>query len=383
MKIAFLTGGAAPGRDGVGDYTRLLAESCDHAGHPTQVVALHDRQLDKPLEETKRPVPTLRLSSRRPWNQRVQQARELLQRFQPDWISLQFVPYGFHRKGLSVQLPRRLQQLVGSCPNEVMLHELWIGAERHASLKHRCVGAAQRWLLLHLIRCLRPRHVHTSNPTYRALLQSHQIPCSALPMFGALPSTAADPNLFLASLRRANAPVDAHHRQQYWIFGLFGTLHPIWPPEPLFTHLQRASQLHGKRILIAGIGRLGSGQELWNRLASSYSGAIEFCHLGEHPPAHISAFLNGVDFGISTTPLALIGKSATTAAMLEHGLPVIVNRNDVSFPDCPEAQAENPLLIMMDDTLPERLPSIQRGPAELRLPSVTRQFLDALQGDSR
>jgi hypothetical protein len=382
MKIAFLTSCAAPGKDGVGDYTRLLAQSCEQLGHPTNIVALHDRQLRQPTEETESPVPTLRLSASQPWNQRVQQAREQLDRFDPDWISVQFVPYGFHRKGLSVRLTNHLRQLIGARRRQLMLHELWIGAERNASMKHRLIGTAQRWLLIDLIHRLAPRYVHTSNQTYRALLQRQQISCVALPMFGALPNTDADPNLFLHALREANSSVDAQNRSQYLIFGLFGTLHPIWPAQPLLTHLQLAGQLHRKRILIAGIGRLGAGQRLWHELAARYAQSFDFCHLGEQPPARISAFLNGVDFGISTTPLALIGKSATTAAMLEHGLPVIVNRDDVRFANCPPAKAEHPLLIVMDDSLPERLSRVQRGSAELRLPSVTRQFLDTLQEEA-
>jgi hypothetical protein len=86
-----------------------------------------------------------------------------------------------------------------------------------------------------------------------------------------------------------------------------------------------------------------------------------------------------VDFGIAATPRALIGKSATAAAMLEHGLPVIVNRDDVQFDGAPANGQEDSLLLFMDDTLPMRLAQIKRRPPESRLPAVTRQFLGTLE----
>jgi hypothetical protein len=46
-----------------------------------------------------------------------------------------------------------LRQLIGSCPRQLMLHELWIGAERNASIKHRLV-ARSTLVASHLIRHL-------------------------------------------------------------------------------------------------------------------------------------------------------------------------------------------------------------------------------------
>ena len=51
---------------------------------------------------------------------------------------------------------------------------------------------------------------------------------------------------------------------------------------------------------------------------------LEAIALGEQPSEVISQFLQYADFAINTgTPLHL-GKSSTFAAMLEHGLPIVV-----------------------------------------------------------
>src|ERR1043166_8574031 len=52
MRIAFLCSSADPGRDGVGDYTRMLASECVRKGHECCIVALHERHVAAPLEES-------------------------------------------------------------------------------------------------------------------------------------------------------------------------------------------------------------------------------------------------------------------------------------------------------------------------------------------
>ena len=45
--------------------------------------------------------------------------------------------------------------------------------------------------------------------------------------------------------------------------------------------------------------------------------------MGELPASEVSHYLQIADLGISTTPFDCLGKSGTTAAMLEHGLHII------------------------------------------------------------
>ena len=351
MKIAFLTSCLEPGRDGVGDYTTLLAAECARQGHSVCRVALND-----PHVLVQRGADCLRLGAMLPWAVRVEKARAFLARFAPDWVSVQFVCYGFHPRGTDARLAARLGKIIGPTPVQIMFHELWIGAEQGARLRERMVGALQRRVLMQLVRTLAPRVVHTSNAVYAGLLRDRGVAASRLPLFGNVP--------VLSRHKHTDASGDA------WTFGLFGTLHPVWPPEPLFARLREMR----KKIVIAHVGAMGSGVALWEKIARDYSGAFEFRRLGEQPPEKIAEFFAGVEFGIATTPWELVDKSGSVAAMLEHGVPVIVNRDDVHFAGWSERGC-SPLLIKMDESLSAKLAAARRRTPRSILPEVASQFL--------
>ena len=353
MKIAFLTCCLEPTRDGVGDYTRILAEECERRGHGIRLVALNDAHLAGVMREGH----LLRLGSGQPWKQRVEIAREFLEEFGPDFVSLQFVCYGFHPRGIDWQLAGRLEKITRRFPVQIMFHELWIGAEKDAALKNQFIGSLQRRSVLDVVHQLDVRAVHTSNPAYVALLKSRDVQATRLPLFGSIPIREANPD-----------------HPEHWLFGLFGTLHPVWPPEPLFSYLRES----GKKIVIAHIGHLGSGEALWEKITRDYAGVFEFRRLGEQPTDRVSEFFSKLDFGIATSPWELVGKSSTVAAMLEHGLPVIVNRDEVHYEGWQDAEY-SPLLIKVEETLHAKLAAMRREPGQRILPQIAGQFLDDLQ----
>ena len=159
-----------------------------------------------------------------------------------------------------------------------------------------------------------------------------------------------DANAWLAPLL-AEVGCDAlsgspERRAAWWLFALFGTLHPVWPPQPLLDHLQAAAAAAGKRVALISAGRLGAGESLWTGMSAAYGSRVPMLRVGEQPAPRISELLNSVDFGIATTPLALVGKSATVAAMLDHGLPVVVNRDDCRWPAPDTADAREAALVI-------------------------------------
>jgi hypothetical protein len=105
-------------------------------------------------------------------------------------------------------------------------------------------------------------------------------------------------------------------------------------------------------------------------------------YLGKQPANRVSEFLQEADFGIATSPWELIGKSGTVASMLEHGLPVIVNRDDVHFAARDQTKSSSDLLIKMDADLPARLLSIRRAAPKQLLPEVACTLLTYLRGAS-
>ena len=109
MRVAFLCGCAEGGEDGVGDYTVELAEECGRRGIGTLCVALNDPFLTGEKEGDG----VLRLGAGMRWEERVERAREAIEEFGADAVSLQWVPYGFHERGVPWGIEKGLKRIVG------------------------------------------------------------------------------------------------------------------------------------------------------------------------------------------------------------------------------------------------------------------------------
>jgi glycosyltransferase involved in cell wall biosynthesis len=383
MRIAFLCSCVESGKDGVGDYVRQLSKELRRLGHEAAIVALHDRYVSQVTElnfvGTGDEAPMLRWPGHLPWSNRILKVNEFLTHYDPDLISLQFVPYGFGDKGINWNLGRHLRKIIAGRKTHVMFHEIWIGAHRGASLKDQLIGMIQRRCILGIARGIAPSVVTTTNEAYAALLRESGVSAFVLPLFGNIPVTEGNRSDWLdAEFRRFRV---AYDRNTHWIFAFFGTLHPVWEPEPLFTNLAKVTEEAQRKVIIAGIGRLGPGEARWGELSREYGGAFRFVHFGEQSPERISAFLATADFGIAASPWELAGKSGTVASMIEHGLPVIVSRDDIHFDASRRTSPGSRLLIKMDAGLPSRLLSIQRTAPKSILPEITRLMLQQL-GDA-
>ena len=376
MRLLFLCGGLEPGRDGVGDYTRSLAAECVRQGHEVRLLALNDhlaaRVLNEPQLAEATPVPCVRYPAARPGRERFADAAREVEAFAPDWISLQFVPYGFHPKGIPWRLARGLEKIIAGRPLQLMFHELWIGFGPGAPLKERLVGALQRRCIFDLVRRLRPRAVHTSNAAYAVLLDNGGVRAEVLPIFGNIPVV---PNAPLpAAFLEAGIPLELAERRQ-WLVGLFfGTIHPEWEPEALIEPLMRAATSEGRRVALVSAGRLGvSGEAAWERMGRAYGndGAqIRFIRCGELPPAEISALMQTADFGVAVSPWLLLDKSGSAAAMADHGLPVVFTRADGAPPQ------DGPFFFRCGKD--REFPRFSRREPARRLGEICARFLESL-----
>jgi hypothetical protein len=333
-------------------------------GHCCSLIALNDGYLKELKEESisteRGNITVLRLPSILSWRQRTEAATVFRNRFRPDWISLQFVPYGYHPKGIVAELESWLRRILGKNRMHIMFHELWLGGYMRPSWKEQIVGSMQRTAILRLIRRTDPAVVTTSNIAYRNMLEKHGTRTEVLRLFGNIPIVSdADSGWFEDEMRRTDVSGGDYARDKYWVFAFFGTLHREWPAEPLFSYLLEAAGRIGKKIVMASIGRLGIGETLWDELEIRYARKIHLVKLGDRPPERISAFLQFADFGIASSPWELVGKSGTAVSMLEHGLPVIVNRDEVHFAGFEDA-APTPGLVKMDSNMPVSLLSLER-----------------------
>jgi hypothetical protein len=330
MKIAFLSSSSEPGRDGVGDYTRSLAGELIRQGHEARVAALSDPFTNRSLNELQETegvaVATLRLARTLPWHERMPGARAWLEAFAPDWVSLQFVCFGFHAKGIIYEAVSPLQTLCAPYRTHWMFHELWVGCDAATSWRFKFWGMIQRHYILRLYRSLKPRITHTNTEFYARVLRQHGIAATVLPLFSNIPRRKPTGWLGVELDRLGISQPD---RKSSVLLGIFGSIQTEWTTDGWLEHLIDGAKKKGCRVAILGIGRLhAAGRAQFQALAAGHRNHMVVHHFGEQPVERVSEFLQTVDGGISTMQRSLLGKSGTFAAMLDHKVPVLVTRID-------------------------------------------------------
>jgi len=346
----------------MGDYTLSLATALRGIGHEVLVVGLNDRWLaDQNVavsSENADGVLLERCPQNLPYADRIRRVAARLRDFGADWASFQMSCYAYHAKGLIFGLNRHLPKLAEAVENwQVMFQELWIAFQTDSTLKQRLVGMLQRLSIQGGVRALRPKLFHTSTPLFRAMLKTIGIGASILPLAGSIPVNP-DPGTewFHGLLGTPGAPIAADQRSGHLVVGFFGAIYPNWEPEPFFSSLRKVAQKTGQKVTILAAGRMGGGgEEIWERLVPAYPD-FGFQKLGELSFGRVSQYLRNLDIGIAATPWLAIGKSSATAAMLDHGIPVMVTRNE-----CQPRQRlqidppSNPLLILAEHDVTERI----------------------------
>lgn len=321
-KILFICSSLEPGKDGVGDYTCKLAITLKKSGHYTAIIALNDRRMEGVAwqgeqEDDEFSLPVLRLSSKLDWQKRVEAARAYVADFNPDWISLQYVPFGYHLKGLPFLLSNRLIQIAIGAKWHIMFHELSVNREQ--SLKFRAWSFLQVKIIQHLVSKLKPAVIHTNTELYRYRLHEMGISATVLPLFSNISK------IDFGKYKHLDQQVPSFlvkHRQNHIIGTLFGNFdYQRWDLESLLNKFTYG--FTKKRVVITSIGRMSSGEHHWNLLKHAYPQII-FLKLGAQTPEFISYWLSSyTDFGLLTTLPELAGKSGSFMAFKEHGVPVL------------------------------------------------------------
>src|SRR4051812_28350202 len=220
MKITFLCGSLEPGRDGVGDYTRRLAIELSKKGHEVSAIALNDPYVNElftgyqPLENNNLLV--LRIPSPWPATRRFSKAKEWIDTMNVEWLSLQYVPFSFHLKGLPFGLSKLMRELGEGRLWHIMFHELWVGMNKEATVKLIWWGRLQRYLIKNLIAHLSPKVIHTQTRYYQAQLAKLGCNAEYLPLFTNIPKLIGNSNNFNIKQMRPKAISFVH----------FGSIHP-------------------------------------------------------------------------------------------------------------------------------------------------------------
>lgn len=314
MRITFICGSLAPGKDGVGDYTRRLAAACADAGHQAQLVSICDLESDHSHSSG---INIERFGDALTDAAIGRQVAERVQAWQPDWISLQFVPFAFHPKGLSRSLQPFVGKLRGIAPLHIMFHELWLGEKPSLSLKHTVLGRIQRHHILKALRDWQPQSIHTSNQLYVDVLQRNGITAKLLPLFGNIPIVKKDPETIQQILPWFPARPD--ERIVLFPFSQSAS----WHSAHVMERLKQFANAAGVSLRLIQVGKNQSGEAHWPPIREFAEVNGWSCDvLGAQSEQVISQLMQIADIGVSSAHIQLAAKSGAVIGMIEHGLPV-------------------------------------------------------------
>jgi hypothetical protein len=231
--------------------------------------------------------------------------------------------------------------------------------------------------LLAFLSAVAPEHLHTSNSAYVAALKLHGWEATVLPLFSNIPITPASPEDRRKAVAR-HLPAATDNRGR--LIGVtFGTLHERWQPEPTAALLHSAAARQGREAVVLAIGRTGThGPGILRRLTQA---GVTVAATGEVPTAEISLLVQSADLGIGPHPRALIKKSGAVAAMLDHGLPILMPRDDWQPRQGPAAVSDpDPRLAPLADLTPANLDDWlrHRDAPGSSFPSTVASFLHQL-----
>jgi hypothetical protein len=325
VRILFICPSLELGRDGVGDYTRRLANELERQGHLCVCIAINDQKMASGGEASVQAVAELlhgperkdvRLESSRSLSQRIEFTRQILKQFRPDWVSLQYVPWGFAPRGLHFGLASSMRSLAVDFKLHVMCHELWLQG-RLFPMKHRILGALQKVFIRRLFSISRPQSVHTHLEYYREMLNGIGVKAGLLPLHGNIPvtSSAEGGRIWLQGRIEKGGDSDCYA-------GFFGDLLPTVDFGELEIFIEEIER-SGKSLHLLTAGRLSSrGSRIWQRIRERVGRRVLCRTIGYLDAHEVSNYLAGLDYGVTTYPYELAGKSGAVAAMLEHGIRV-------------------------------------------------------------
>lgn len=278
MKICFITGQKESKQCGITDYVELITKELEKLGHEIERCFIH------------------------------KDSEELTDLPNADLYSIQFAPYAYANNGMPKTILNFLAKKLCNKNVHLNFHEIWVGAYPRASWKECGIGWLQKKLILGFINKCNPVCITSSNAAALDRLKQAGVPAMFLYLFGNIPYSA-------------NFKVTT--KGQTLNVAFFGTHYADFPYDILGEFFSNLFNTSGKKLKIILIGRQreDAGSDHLYSMCNKSKFIIE--RTGELSTNLISEKLQDCSVGVSTTPFDVIGKSGATAAMLEHGLPVL------------------------------------------------------------
>ena len=319
-------------QNGIGpaDANLLLAAELTKRNHRVSLCGLSDGRRSEVESESRvihnQTVNALHIPEAISWEERCDAFRRFLTEQNPDFVIIRFIPYSLNPKGIVWKAANALPKVLHGSSVIWLVDEIWLG-EGPTNWKHRLVGLLQRYSILRLLKASLNRLVFTNNHFNTRALQRRGVNAKTLRLFGNIPVIESDRGAWLFhEFARAGIPITAANRSQWLVLGIFGVFHSDWNPDSFLSELKDRAAQHGKQVCIVGVGSLRSYEAHWENVSKQWAASFRFLHLGCREESEVSQFLQSVDFGLTTNPYFLVGKSGTCMAMLDHGLPILVPR---------------------------------------------------------
>jgi Glycosyl transferase 4-like domain len=380
-RILFFCGSLALGRDGVGDYTRRLALELVDLGCEVRLVSVAERGNGTPESEAgKLEAWMLRIREEGPMKERLDRVSVWLGGWKPEVVSVQLSPFGLVPRGLLRDMGHRLRQRWPDAVGQVMFHELWCGMDAaKAPLRERLLGWLQRQGIKRFLWGYQPAVVHTTNMFYRDRLAACGRAASVLPLAGAFPIEEPESEEdFKARLRGVGLGAVAEKPDAWRVGSVFGTVYSLDILADLTTAAAQISATQGKRLALVFLGHAKVAAAALTK-TSEDAGALTAV-VGPLPEREISLWMQRSDLGICTTPMDGVGKSSSTAAFLDHGVPVLLHPSRLGPCVNTPWPPLDPLILVSDDGLAEQVKGgWPRGVAVCRAARVAGQFLEDLK----
>lgn len=380
MKVLFICGSAQPQKCGVGDYSRRLAGELIRQGHQAAIISLMDADVLSSIVEVQIDVATavtvFRLPYSNGYSHNCIESKPFLDDFNPDWVSLQYVPFSFHPKGLPVGLSKHLKMLSEGRNFQIMFHELWVSIDKFSDLKIKVWGKMQIELVLSLVKNLNPAVIHTQTRLYQAMLLKHGIHAQLLPLFSNIPVAA---NYFNYEKNQSDFKI-----KDTLTFVLFGSVHKNAPLNQFASELKGYSVKISKKIELVILGRSGIEAERWANEFQKLN--MKVYSTGEQTEENISKILNDADYGISTSAFEMLEKSGSVAAMVEHGLKVICVATGFNAYEIPNSHKIKGLFNYSSGNLEQFFESDQDSSLEVSFNSLkesSSKLIDSFRNSAR
>lgn len=361
MRLLFICGSFEQEKDGVADYIVRLIGGLRNRGINCTVLGIADKYIDEPQNLCYFNGNNITDVYRFPYKSglllNVRLFISLIGKNKFDIISLQYVPYGFNKKGISIQLLYALNILKPYASSfHIMFHEIWLLDTR--KFKNKIVSILQKVIIQLTPLLLKSFSIHTSNQFYQYLLKEKGINCSILPLAPNLPVVG----------KIGNTKLDSDSLR----FLFFGSIYPTFSVNDVLDIFENLSIKLNKKISFTVAGRIGVfGDKFIVETRKRDFGLEIISHVD---PVNFYELVSKADFGVVSTTLPLVEKSGAYALFRDYGLPVV----NLADPWRPRGYIDikNKLLIEISDCcLFEFINTAKRVATQDRTNLIVDQFI--------